>query len=87
MEADVAIEVPAGYTAEGLPRTAVIDNPWFEGFVTYTDGADGTVRCTAELRQRRQYAEAAEAEAWNAAVREVENASNTALILLKEPAD
>lgn len=87
MEADVAIEVPAGYAAEGLPRTAVIDNPWFEGFVTYTAGADGTVRCTAELRQRLQYAEASEAEAWNAAVREVENASNTALILLKGPAD
>lgn len=81
VEADALIEVPEGYIADGLPLTVNVDNPWFEGHVTYRADGDRAVRCTAALSQRRTQAEAAEVRAWNNAVREVEKASNTALVL------
>lgn len=83
IEADVVIDLPDGYVADRLPFTATIDNPWFEGSVTYSAENNNSVRCTASLRQRRQDASAAEAAEWNNAVKEVDKASNSALVLLK----
>ena len=83
VEADVTIDLPEGYVADALPRSYIIDNPWFEGHVTYSPCGDRQVRCTASLTQRRLEAGADEAVAWNEAVRQVQAASNSALILLK----
>lgn len=87
IEADIIIELPQEYRADELPKCVVIDNPWFEGRVDYTPEDETSVRCTASLRQRRQSSGANEARAWNEAVKEVEKASNTALILLRTPAE
>lgn len=84
VEADVTIEIPEGYETKGLPQTATIDNPWFYGMVSYTDCGDGTVRCRGYLYGRRTGARCDEAEAWNDAVRQVESASNTALVLTRK---
>lgn len=83
VDADVVIGIPQGYVADGLPLSVTIDNPWFEGHVTYTPDGNDTVRCTASLRQRREYAAPHEASAWNDAVKQVEKASNTALTLIE----
>ncbi|MBP3639971.1 MAG: transglutaminase domain-containing protein [Muribaculaceae bacterium] len=82
VKADVVIDLPEGYVPDRLPRVATVDNPWFEGHVTYTAEGDTAVRCRAALRQRRQHAGAHEAQTWNDAVRQIEKASNTALVLL-----
>lgn len=84
LEADVLIDIPEGYKASGLPRTANVDNPWFEGHVNYETAGDKAVRCSAYLYRRRTEASPLEAKAWNNAVKEVEKASNTALVLTKE---
>lgn len=84
VEADVTIVVPEGYEARDLPQSVTIDNPWFEGAVTYSAGGDNTVRCRARLYSRRTEAKSTEAEAWNSAVREVESASNAALVLTRK---
>ena len=87
VESDILIEIPQGYVADGLPRTVTVDNPWFEGHVTYSAGHGSTVRCTAALHQRRENAAPDEASAWNEAVKDVEKASNTALVLLRKPSE
>lgn len=87
VDADIVIAIPENYVADGLPRSTIIDNPWFEGHVTYRPEGDRSVRCTASLRQRKEYAGANEAAAWNEAVKEVENASSSALVLLRTSAE
>ncbi len=83
LEADVIIELPQGYEASGLPFVGKLDNPWFEGEMKYEAVSSSEVRCRARLTRRRTVASAAEAEAWNNAVREVEKLSNSALILTR----
>lgn len=85
VEADVVIEIPEGYEAKELPQTVEIDNPWFYGMVSYTDNGDGAIRCRGNLYGRRTEAKREEAEVWNNAVRQVESASNTALVLIRKP--
>lgn len=82
--AHLTIAIPDGYEAESLPKRSEIASRWFRGFVAYEAGADGKVICTASLIPADDYARASEAAEWNKAVKEIERASSTALVLTRK---
>lgn len=82
--ARISIAVPEGYRPAELPKRVDIANRWFAGFVAYEDGGEGKVLCTASLTPVCESAPAGEVAEWNKAVKEVERANSTALVLLSE---
>ena len=82
--AQLTIAIPEGYEAESLPKRSDIDSRWFKGYVVYESGAEGKVVCTASLSPAEDYAKASEAPEWNKAVKEIERANSTALVLIRK---
>lgn len=81
---EITIKVPDGYEPEQLPKRVDVNTPWFEGWVEFTAGDDGDVVCSARMRTISTEGPGSSLEAWNNAVRDVNKASNTPLILLQK---
>lgn len=81
--ASLKIAIPEGYTPEALPKRIDIDSEWFKGFVEYTAGPDNTILCNARLSTLSTYGLGSQLDQWNAAVRQINKASNTPIIFTK----
>lgn len=80
--ADFEIELPDGLMIKEIPDVLSVDNPWFVANVAYS--LDGNVlRCRATVETRRLDASLDEVKAWNKAVRDVRNLSESQIILSK----
>ncbi|MDE6395930.1 MAG: transglutaminase-like domain-containing protein [Muribaculaceae bacterium] len=83
-ETHLVCNIPDEYTIETLPERMTIDSPWFTGFVEYSLAEDGkAVVCDAALNCIKSVGGADEIERWNEAVKEIEKASGTPVILTK----
>ncbi len=83
-ETRLVCQVPDEYKIETLPERQTIDSPWFKGFVEYSLADDGkTVVCNANLNCIKCDGRSDEVERWNEAVKEIEKASGTPVILTK----
>lgn len=80
---NITLDIPEGYEVESLPERQEFDNPWYSGYIDYSE-ANGQIICTAKLRTLRTEASLDEAAARNTAIKAINRASESKIILKKK---